>query len=291
MQLMRDHARNFGDAMDLEEDFGQEKRIGPFIIKDTILGEGTTGLVKLAFNSCTGEFAAVKIVNKSISRKLKEANKEIKILQKVRDKDTALIPLEHVEEDAHNIYIFLKYMELGDLYSYIEKTGTFEESDAKKLFRQLLNAVEVCHKKLRICHHDIKLENCVIDSKFNLKLIDFGFAVKIETPEAGDGAIEIYDGSPAYSPLEILLRRPHDESVDIFSMGTCLYYMLYGCFPFCDPDRTSMDELTANLQINDLEFPPSFSTTVEDLLRRMLTKRKNRITLDGIRNHPWLNSA
>src|SRR5690348_6436299 len=102
MQLMRDNARKYGDDGFL----GTERRIGPFVIKDTILGEGTTGTVKLAFNTYTGEFAAVKIVNKSITRKYKEARKEIKILQKVRDLDTPLIRLEHVEEDAINIYIF-----------------------------------------------------------------------------------------------------------------------------------------------------------------------------------------
>jgi len=283
MQLSRDVGRKYDEVK-------EEKRIGPFIIKDTILGEGTTGIVKLAFNSCTGDFAAVKIVNKSITRKRKEAKKEIKILQKVRDLDTALIHLEHVEEDQQNIYIFLKYMELGDLYSFIEKTGTFEEADAKKLFRQLLNAVEICHKKLRICHHDIKLENCVIDSKFNLKLIDYGFAINLDA-SAGKDSIQVYDSSPAYSPLEILLRRPHDESVDIFSMGTCLYYMLFGCFPFCDPDKTTMEELTQNLQINDIEFPSGFSAPLHDLLVRMLAKKKNRITLEGIRHHTWLNSA
>jgi len=284
MQLQRDFARKH------YEEPKEEKRIGPFAIKDTILGEGTTGTVKLAFNTCTGDFAAVKIVNKSITRKRKEAKKEITILEKVRDLETPLIHLEHVEEDQHNIYIFLKYMELGDLYSYIEKTGTFEEMDAKKLFRQLLTAVEVCHKKLRICHHDIKLENCVIDSKFNLKLIDYGFAINIDSAAVKD-QIQVYDSSPAYSPLEILLRRPHDESVDIFSMGTCLYYMLFGCFPFCDPDKTTLEELTQNLQIGDLEFPPGFSPAVQDLLYRMLSKKKTRISLDGIRHHVWLNTA
>jgi 5'-AMP-activated protein kinase catalytic alpha subunit len=284
MQLQRDHARKFC------EESKEEKRVGPFVIKDTILGEGTTGTVKLAFNTCNGEFAAVKIVNKSISRKRKEAKKEIKILQKVRDLDTPLIHLEHVEEDQHNIYIFLKYMEMGDLYSYITKTGTFEEADARRIFRQLLTAVELCHKKLRICHHDIKLENCVIDSKLNLKLIDFGFAVNLDSA-AGKDHIQIYDSSPAYSPLEILLKRPHDESVDIFSMGTCLYYMLFGQFPFCDPDKTSLDELTQNLQLNDLQFPPGFSSPLQDLLLRMLAKKKNRITLDALRHHQWINIA
>jgi len=50
--------------------------------------------------------------------------------------------------------------------------------------------------------------------------------------------MKVYDGSPAYAPLEILLRRPHDESIDIYSMGIVLFYMITGFFPFYDPDKT-----------------------------------------------------
>jgi hypothetical protein len=67
--------------------------------------------------------------------------------------------------------------------------------------------------------------------------------------------------------------------------------MLFGCFPFCDPNKTTMDELTQNLLISDVEFPPGFSPAVQDLIVRMLSKRKNRITLEGIRHHGWLNTA
>lgn len=283
-QLTRDYVR-----FHKEGGYGPiAKRVGPYIITDKVIGEGTTGIVKLACNTTTNSYSAVKVVNRSIERKRKEAKKEIQILSLVKDHETKLIHIEHVEEDHQNIYIFLQYCNLGDLYTYIETNGTFEETDARKLFVQLLEAVEVCHQKLRICHHDIKLENCVIDENFNLRLIDYGFAVEMDTG-AGKGTIEIYDTSPAYSPLEILLRRPHDETVDIFSMGVCLYFMLYGCFPFCDPEKSSLEELVENLQVNFMEFPPGFSPLVEDLLFRLLAKKKNRITLEEIRAHPWIS--
>jgi len=283
MQLIRDHNRYTQGFNPNKE---EENIVGPYKIQDRIVGQGTTGVVKLAIHRETGKFAAVKVVSKSISLKRKEAKKEVKILTNVNHE--SLIKLEHFDEDPNFIYIFTEYCEEGDLYSYMEKNGYFDENIARKLFVQLLDAVEFCHKHLRICHHDIKLENCVITSDFRLKLIDFGFAIELDN-SAGKKLIEEYNSSPAYSPLEILQRRPHDESVDIFSLGICLYYMLTGRFPFCDPDATTFEELCQNLHSNVLEFSNDISSSAQDLITRLLAKRKDRIRLEEIQAHPWLN--
>jgi len=301
MQLIRDHARSSSNVNNIEEE-----RVGPFVIKE-VIGNGSTGTVKLAVNTWNGMKCAVKIVNKTVTRKRKEARKEIKILSSFQHQN--VISLQHVEEDCEYLYIFTEYCELGDLYAYIEKNGVFEENTAKKLFVQLLDALEFCHRKMGICHHDVKLENCVLTSDFRVKLIDFGFAVELSPPDlaannnnkgaatgvpaAAKNAIRLFDSSPAYSPLEVLLRRPHDESVDIFGLGTCLYYMLCGSFPFCDPDKATLEELCQNIRTNNIEYPEGLlSADVQDLLKRMLTaKKKDRITIDLIRAHSWLNSC
>lgn len=284
MQLAREQARGGQQGKGNEE-----KRIAHFIITDRVLAEGTTGTVKLAFNTFTESYTAVKIVNKSIARKRKEAKKEIKALSKIFHEN--VVRLERVEEDNQFIYIFTEYCELGDMFSYMQKNGVFDEETAKKLFVQMVDAVEFCHRKLRICHHDIKLENCVLDSDFTVKLIDFGFAIEMENdPSAGKQLIKIYDGSPAYSPLEILLRRPHDETVDIFSLGIALYYMMCGQFPFCDPEKTTYDELCKNVQSNVVNFPSHISAESRDLITRMLSSKNERPTIDEVRSHPWFSN-
>jgi len=318
MQLVREHARS-KSSFSCEEDF----RIGLYLIRE-VLAVGATGTVRLAINSSTGAKAAVKIVDKTVSRKRKEARKEIKILQGINHEH--IIALRSVEEDAKNLYLFLEYADQGDLYSYIQRHGSIDESLARNLFVQLVDAVEFCHCKMRIAHHDLKLENIVITSDFRVKLIDFGFAVHLDpsissglsslstnstspstsplssssssvsssvsspisTSPFGKNNIRIFDGSPAYSAPEILLRRPHNESVDIFSLGVCLYYLLCGCFPFCDPSKTNLEELCHNIRIGFVEFPEGLlSVSVRDLLMKMLSRRKKRISLEQIKMHSW----
>jgi len=283
--LCREHARNQSPMG--TDPFSQERRVGPYVIREDI-AEGTTGNVKLAYNTSTGTYAAVKVVNKTVARKRREAKNEIKFLKTLEHEN--IIRLEHVEEDNQYIYIFTEYCPGGDVYTFIEKNGKLNEDLARNLFRQMVDAVEYCHRN-GTCHHDIKLENCVIDHEMNLKLIDFGFSVELDPELAMDRRtqqITTFDGSPAYSALEVLQRRPHDESIDIYGLGTCLYYMLVGTFPFCDSEKTTFEGLCKNVQENIVEFPIGVSTTAQDIVVRMLGHFGNRITIPEIQEHEWM---
>lgn len=147
----------------------------------------------------------------------------------------------------------------------------------------MVSALANCHKN-SVCHHDVKLENCVINGKFDVKLIDFAYAIEFDKPNSSP--FYKFNGSPAYSAPEILFRRPHTETVDIFGLGTCLYYMICHCFPFCDEENTTYEELCRNVRAFCLEFPEGVSEEVKDLIRKLLA-RENRISLKDIKQHPW----
>mmetsp|Transcript_26667 Transcript_26667/g.37538 ORF Transcript_26667/g.37538 Transcript_26667/m.37538 type:complete len:347 (+) Transcript_26667:180-1220(+) len=215
-----------------------------------------------------------------------EVMREVNLLQKLHHEN--IVKLIHIEEDDTYMFIFSEWMDEGDLYSYIQRNGTLDEVTALKLFKQMMAALQHCHES-KVCHHDFKLENCVINGDLDLRVIDFGFAIDYAHLPQGE-LLHHYTGSPAYSAPEILDRRPHTESVDIFSLGTCLFYMLAGRFPFCDEEKTTYEQLCRNVRAGVIDFPDKFSDQVRDLLKRMLSK-DHRITWDEIEEHAWLNSC
>ncbi|PRP77161.1 Kinase, CAMK CAMKL [Planoprotostelium fungivorum] len=222
----------------------------------------------------------------TLAQKVKdETYREINIMNKLNHEN--IMKTLQVSEENNYIFIFMDHMDEGDLYSYIQKHGSFEESRARMLFSQMASALAFCHEA-KVCHHDIKLENFVIDSHSGVKLIDFGYAIDYTTKPDTE-SFHVFNGSPAYSAPEILDRKAHDETVDVFSLGICLYYMMSAEFPFCDETRTTYDQLVRNVRQGKFCWPDHFSPSLRDLLSHMIAKRNLRYSWKQILSHPWLN--
>eukprot|EP01121_Diplochlamys_sp_Union-15-3_P021320 TRINITY_DN8604_c0_g1_i1.p1 TRINITY_DN8604_c0_g1~~TRINITY_DN8604_c0_g1_i1.p1 ORF type:complete len:156 (+),score=35.27 TRINITY_DN8604_c0_g1_i1:52-468(+) len=87
---------------------------------------------------------------------------------------------------------------------------------------------------------------------------------------------------------EVFSLQPHNEAVDIWSLGVCLYKIMTDLYPFM---ADSYNELEERVLFDDVQFPINMglSSSLKDLISRMLIKDpKQRITLKEIQNHPWL---
>jgi serine/threonine protein kinase len=58
-----------------------------------------------------------------------------------------------------------------------------DEADARRLFTQVISAVQHCHSK-GIVHRDIKPENILLTAHRDIKLADFGLS-NLVAPEVG----------------------------------------------------------------------------------------------------------
>ncbi len=121
-------------------------------------------------------------------------------------------------------------MEGGSLASLVRKSP-LDEDVAKIYVKQILNGLSFLHKQ-EVIHRDIKGANILLTKSGEIKLADFGVAVKLEDNQKTISAA----GSPYWMAPEIISPGGEQPSVkcDIWSLGCTVIELLTGNPPYHD---------------------------------------------------------
>ena len=113
-----------------------------------------------------------------------------------------VVSMLKILDDADCIYVILEYCPEGDLFLNITERMQYVGKDelSKKIFLQILDAVEYCHG-LGIYHRDLKPENILVtDHGDTVKLADFGLATSDDQSEDYGCGSTFYMSPGTYSP-------------------------------------------------------------------------------------------
>ena len=133
-----------------------------------------------------------------------------------------------------NLTMFVRLCNGGELFERISSEQYFSEQDAANIIKQVLSAINYCHKR-NIVHRDLKPENLLLDKDGEnprVTIIDFGTS---GVYEPGQKMSQKY-GTPYYIAPEVL-KKSYDHMCDLWSCGVILYILLCGYPPFngaCD---------------------------------------------------------
>ena len=87
-------------------------------------------------------------------------------------------------QTAKQIYLIMEYIGTSNLYHYTCTKNDYivDEENARQIFRKVVSAVLECHRK-GVVHRDLKMENIMINKNKEVKIIDFGFSLKVTKNE------------------------------------------------------------------------------------------------------------
>ncbi|GKV04363.1 hypothetical protein SLEP1_g16523 [Rubroshorea leprosula] len=253
-----------------------------------LLGQGTFAKVHYARNLKTGTSVAIKIVDKDKILKagmIDQVKREISVMKLVRHPN--VVELYEVMASKSKIYFVLEYAKGGELFNKVAK-GKLKEDVARKLFQQLISAVDYCHSR-GVYHRDLKPENLLLDEQGNLKVSDFGLSALAESRRQ-DGLLHTTCGTPAYVAPEVISRRGYDgRKADIWSCGVILFVLLTGYLPFHDSNLMVMYRKICK---GEFKFPNWFAPEVRRLISKILDPNPStRISMAKIMENSWFRKG
>jgi len=244
------------------------------------IGEGGMSRVYKGIDSKTGQQVAIKELLPHLSH-----HKEVR--QRFRREAQVMAILNHphivrllrYEEVGDNLYLVQEYVDGMNLAQYIgEHRGAIPETDAIRLFRQLLEALSYAHKA-GVVHRDIKPSNILLTLTGDVKILDFGIA-RIVGDESGGFRTKTGTriGTVAYmSPEQVNAKADIDHRSDIYSAGVLFHHMLTGRAPY-DMGTDSEFEVQMKIVKEPLPRMREVNPGVSEKMQRIVDKAtaKNR---------------
>jgi serine/threonine protein kinase len=133
----------------------------------------------------------------------------------------------------------------------------------------------------------------IIDANFNIKVVDFGFAVYKKTSSLND-----LIGTTGYIAPEILKRTKgyNGCKADMFSAGVIFYIMMTGILPFTENSikcpfykMVSIKDYKQYWRYNDGD---KYSEDFKTLMMQMFDEDpKARPDVDQLKSNKWLNET
>ncbi|XP_055953721.1 serine/threonine-protein kinase PLK4-like [Argiope bruennichi] len=215
---------------------------------------------------CFKDHVAIKIINKNSAtwrQHEKFVRQEIEIHKGLQHDN--IVKLHQYFEDRNTISLVLELCSNGSLHDFMKKRKhPFDEYDAYKTFKQIVDGVMYLHSKC-IIHRDLTLRNILLTKDMKVKIADFGLSTDSIQPDIKKYTVV---GTPNYMPPEIRKNKGYGDKVDCWYLGCILYALLVGKPP---------------KDLNKIDYPEDIKRDARELLKALLTKNPtNRICIEAV---------
>ncbi|CAH0564053.1 unnamed protein product [Brassicogethes aeneus] len=174
-----------------------------------------------------------------------------------------IVKLYRTFKDAKYLYMLMESCLGGELWTVLRDKGYFDDATTRFYTACVVEAFDYLHSR-NIIYRDLKPENLLLDVQGYVKLVDFGFAKKLQSGRK----TWTFCGTPEYVAPEVILNKGHDISADYWSLGVLMFELLTGTPPFTgsDPMKTYNIILKG---IDAIDFPRNITRNAMALIKKL----------------------
>ncbi|KAF9103711.1 serine/threonine protein kinase [Mortierella sp. GBA35] len=275
-----------------------------------VLGRGAGGTVRILSRSSDQKVFAIKQF-----RKRRPNESERSYVKKVTSEYCLGSTFHHpniietldIVKESNNYYEVMEFAKY-ELFSAV-MSGLMGREEIACCFRGIVDGVAYLHG-LGVAHRDLKLDNCVMNERGIVKIIDFGCSMVYQLPfEKKIQMAKGVSGSDPYIAPELFTTEQHDPRLaDVWSMGIIFLCMTLRRFPwripkaeqdssfhaFAKPDGTGklrllklMPRESRPIMSRILEMDPRKRVLISDILEDSWMKNLDHCTIGYMSlNHP-----
>ncbi|PVZ99284.1 hypothetical protein BB558_004702 [Smittium angustum] len=216
-----------------------------------------------------------------------QKNKDFRILREVIISQLVSHPhiceLKEVVIEPDRYYLISELIVGKQLLEIIVRKGKLKESLAQHYSRQISSALMYLHKH-SIVHRDLKIENIMVNSKNEIKLIDFGLSNLYSFRKL----LKTFCGSLYFAAPELLeAKEYYGPEIDCWSFGIVLYVLVCGKVPF---DDVSISSLHSRIKLGKFETPSHLSPPCKKLISSLIVVNPlKRATIAHVMISEWIN--
>jgi pSer/pThr/pTyr-binding forkhead associated (FHA) protein len=232
---------------------------------DQLIGQGGMGQVYLAQNLESGTRAAVKLLTPDLAR---QSGFRERFVREARYANSLnhpnVIEVYDAGEQEGVLYIVMQLVEGYDLKNVMSRDGALDPARAVHLMGQVASALDAAHAQ-DLLHRDIKPGNVMIVAAAapgqpeHCFLTDFGLSKNVSSDSIALTAQGEFVGTIDYTAPELVLGKPFDSRLDVYSLGCLFYECLAGQPPF-NKER-DVEVLYAHIQ----DPPPKITAVRSDV--------------------------
>ena len=230
----------------------------------TELGRGGMGVVYKARDTRLERDVAIKVLRETapeVAARLEEEAKTAATLN-----HPGIVTIFDFEAGFGGYFIAMEFVP-GEALDQVVRNARHRVSDNILLIlTRLADAVAYAHQH-RIIHRDLKPANILLTPEFEVKVLDFGIAARLDLTSGRD--LRIY-GTPYYmAPEQIRGKRP-TPATDVYSFGATAFHLATGRPPF--NEGSIVDAHLRKPPPNPLDLEPQLDPQLAELILRCLEK-------------------
>jgi serine/threonine-protein kinase len=226
-------------------------------------GRGGMGQVYRAQDLELGQPVALKFLTafRSDQRARSRLRTEVRLARQISHPNVCRV--FDIGEATGELYLSMEYVDGEDLAGLLKRIGRLPADKGLDIARMLCAGLAAAHAR-GVLHRDLKPGNIMIDSRGEVRIMDFGLAAVAEQQL---DAADVRSGTPAYMAPEQLEGREASARSDIYALGLVLYELFTGRPAFEGTDaaellrlRESHPSTTPSALVPDLD--PAVERTI-----------------------------